>query len=80
LFLWDISPPVHAGLAGVPRRHALPQQLGRALAPGCPVNVSSITLSPHVGAHADAPLHYDPQGESVDRRRRPRRPTWALAA
>lgn len=24
-----------------------------------------MTLSPHVGAHADAPLHYDPQGAAV---------------
>ena len=28
------------------------------IGPGCPVNVSAITLSPHLGAHADAPLHY----------------------
>ena len=27
---------------------------------GAPVNLSAITLSPHVGAHADAPLHYGP--------------------
>ena len=33
--------------------------------PGCPVNVSAITLSPHVGAHADAPLHYDPTGAAI---------------
>lgn len=31
----------------------------------CPVNVSAIELSPHVGAHADAPLHYDPAGATV---------------
>jgi arylformamidase len=29
------------------------------------VNVSTLTLSPHVGAHADAPLHYDPQGATA---------------
>ena len=29
------------------------------------MNVSTLTLSPHVGAHADAPLHYDPQGAAV---------------
>ncbi len=33
--------------------------------PGCPVNVSGITMSPHVGAHADAPLHYDADGTSI---------------
>ena len=31
----------------------------------CPVNVSAIELSPHVGAHADAPLHYDPSGAAI---------------
>lgn len=35
------------------------------MGPGCPVNVSTLTLSPHAGAHADAPLHYDPQGASA---------------
>jgi arylformamidase len=29
------------------------------------VNVSTITLSPHTGAHADAPLHYDAEGVAV---------------
>nr|MBA3812812.1 arylformamidase [Caulobacteraceae bacterium] len=32
----------------------------------CPVNVAKLTLSPHTGAHADAPLHYDPAGGAVD--------------
>ena len=29
------------------------------------MNVSAITLSPHVGSHADAPLHYDPSGVAI---------------
>jgi arylformamidase len=33
-----------------------------AIGPGCPVNVSAVTLSTHAGAHADAPFHYDPTG------------------
>lgn len=41
------------------------QQWAATLSECCPVNVSAITLSPHVGAHADAPLHYDPQGVAV---------------
>ncbi len=36
-----------------------------AIEPGCPVNVSRLTLSTHSGAHADAPLHYDPAGVSI---------------
>ncbi len=60
--LWDISPPVHAGAPVFPGDTAYAQQWVANIGPGCPVNVSAITLSPHVGAHADAPLHYDPHG------------------
>ena len=56
--LWDISPFVDAGSAVFPGDTAYQQQPHFTLAPGCPVNVSRITLSPHTGAHADAPLHY----------------------
>jgi len=60
--LWDISPPVHAGAPVFPGDTPYRQEWAASMAPGCPVNVSTLTLSPHVGAHADAPLHYDPQG------------------
>ena len=63
--LWDISPAVHADTPVFPGDTPYQQQWCATIAPGCPVNVSSITLSPHVGAHADAPLHYDAQGASV---------------
>jgi arylformamidase len=63
--LWDISPPVHAGAPVFPGDTAYSQQWVASIGPGCPVNVSAITLSPHVGAHADAPLHYDPTGAAI---------------
>ena len=63
--LWDISPPVHAGAPVFPGDTAYAQQWVASIGPGCPVNVSAITLSPHVGAHADAPLHYDPSGAPI---------------
>ena len=63
--LWDISPAVHPGAPVFPGDTPYQQQWSAILAPGCPVNVSAITLSPHVGAHADAPLHYDAQGAAV---------------
>jgi arylformamidase len=31
----------------------------------CPVNVGRLTLSPHTGAHADAPLHYAADGVAI---------------
>ena len=60
--LWDISPPVDAHSPVFPGDTPYTQQWTVSLSESCPVNVSAITLSPHVGAHADAPLHYDPQG------------------
>lgn len=65
LSLWDISPPVQPGAPVFPGDTPYQQHWSAQIGPGCPVNVSSITLSPHVGAHADAPLHYDPAGRAV---------------
>jgi arylformamidase len=63
--LWDISPPVSSRSPVFPGDTAYVQEWSATLVPGCPVNVSRITLSPHVGAHADAPLHYDPAGTAI---------------
>jgi arylformamidase len=63
--IWDISPPVDAHAPVFPGDTAYSQEWTAQLAPGCPVNVSRITLSPHVGAHADAPLHYDSDGAAI---------------
>jgi len=56
--LWDISPPVSADSPAFPGDTPYRQQWTSTLTSDCPVNVSAITLSPHIGAHADAPLHY----------------------
>jgi arylformamidase len=63
--LWDISPPVHAGAPVFPGDTPYAQRWVSSIAPGNPVNVSSLTLSPHTGAHADAPLHYDNTGDAI---------------
>jgi arylformamidase len=56
--LWDISPPLHTRSPVFPGDTPYAQVWGATIGPGCPVNVSQITTSPHAGAHADAPLHY----------------------
>lgn len=56
--LWDISPPLCASTPAFPGDTTYQQRWAAEIDPGCPVNVSAITLSPHLGAHADAPLHY----------------------
>jgi arylformamidase len=63
--IWDISPPLHTDTPVFPGDTAYQQHWSATLGPGCPVNVSAITLSPHAGAHADAPLHYDPLGAAA---------------
>ena len=65
LRLWDISPPVHAGAPVFPGDTPFALQWVARIGPGCPVNVSALTLSPHTGAHADAPLHYDDAGAAI---------------
>ncbi|MEY4909187.1 MAG: hypothetical protein RL260_2905, partial [Pseudomonadota bacterium] len=56
--LWDISPPVGPATLVYPGDHPYTQHWTATLGPDSAANVSAITLSPHLGAHADAPLHY----------------------
>jgi arylformamidase len=63
--LWDISPALSPGTPPFPGDTAYAQRWNAQIGPGCPVNVSAITLSPHLGAHADAPLHYARDGAAI---------------
>jgi arylformamidase len=63
--IWDISPPVAEGAPVFPGDTPYVLQWAARIGPGCPVNVSTITFSPHTGAHADAPLHYGDEGAAI---------------
>jgi arylformamidase len=63
--LIDISPPVGSLTPVFPGDTTYRQEWVARIAPGCPVNVSAITTTPHAGAHADAPLHYDDAGQPI---------------
>ena len=63
--LWDISPPVQAGTPVFPGDTPFALGWAARIGPGCPVNVGTLTMSPHTGAHADAPLHYDDAGAAI---------------
>jgi arylformamidase len=76
--LWDISPPVDAGSPVFPGDTPYAQRWVATLAPGCPVNVSELTLSPHTGAHADARCTTTPPAPPAARWTCS--PTWAPAA
>jgi arylformamidase len=66
MVLIDISPLLRVGMGVFPGDAAFQTARTFAIGPGCPVNVAEIAMSTHCGAHADAPLHYDPQGASID--------------
>lgn len=63
--LWDISPAIGPGFPVFPGDTPFAQRWTWVLDGGCPVNVSEITLSPHTGAHTDAPLHYANDGAAM---------------
>ena len=65
LRLWDISPTIGPGVPVFPGDTPFAQRWTWTLDVRCHVNVSEITLSPHTGAHTDAPLHYAADGAAM---------------
>jgi hypothetical protein len=66
MVLIDISPLLRVGMGVFPGDAAYRAAQTFTIGPDCPVNVAEIAMSTHCGAHADAPLHYDPDGASID--------------
>jgi arylformamidase len=64
--LYDISQPLRPDLPVWPGDTPFGLERTWFLEGECPVNVSRLTLSTHSGAHADAPLHFDPAGTAID--------------
>ncbi|MGU7772206.1 arylformamidase [Burkholderia sp. MR1-5-21] len=63
--LWDISPPVAPATPVWPGDTPVTVERVWRMEAGSPVNVARLTLSPHTGAHTDAPLHYDADGAPI---------------
>jgi arylformamidase len=63
--IWDISPPIHPGTPVWPGDTPVGVERVWRMEAGSPVNVARVTLSPHTGAHTDAPLHYDEHGAPI---------------
>lgn len=64
--LFDVSQPLRPDLPVWPGDTPFGLERTWVLEGDCPVNVSRLTLSTHSGAHADAPLHFDPAGAAID--------------
>jgi arylformamidase len=63
--LYDLSPTIRAGIPVWPGDTPFEARLTWSIADGSSVNVSSVTTTPHLGSHADAPFHTEPRGEGM---------------
>jgi len=63
--LFDISAPIANGAPVWPGDTPVGIERVWRMEAGSPVNVARLTLSPHTGTHADAPLHYDADGAPI---------------
>jgi len=69
--LYDISPPLDSGTAVFPGDTPLEREVLLDGRRGDPITLSTLRATCHLGAHVDAPLHYDPEGEAIGSR-----PLW----
>ena len=63
--LYDISPPLGPETAVFPGDTPLAREIVLDLARGDTVTLSSLRSTCHLGAHVDAPSHYDPAGAAI---------------
>ena len=64
----DISPVLRKGIAVFPGDTAFSRTINMSFKDGQHLDLSDIRTTLHVGAHTDAPSHYDGKGKSIDER------------
>lgn len=65
---FDISPVLSAGSAVFPGDTAFTRTPSEIFGSGSYLQVSKIESTVHIGAHADAPIHYHAEGQTIDER------------
>lgn len=63
--IYDISPPITPALRVWPGDVPPSREVQCDLRRGDPVTLSALRATVHLGAHADAPSHYDADGEGI---------------
>jgi arylformamidase len=66
--IYDISPKISPRLRVFPGDQPFERKVSHSYAHGHHMELSSMRATLHLGAHADAPSHYHPEGVSIDRR------------
>ncbi|MCB0407311.1 MAG: cyclase family protein [Bdellovibrionales bacterium] len=64
----DISPEIHSKIAVWPGDTSFSQRFLCSFKGGGNLDLSTIETTVHLGAHTDAPSHYSPQGDSIEKR------------
>lgn len=64
--LYDVTVPIHAGMAVWPKDPGVSLPLARSLARGDGANVTRIEMGAHTGTHIDAPRHFVPDAPGID--------------
>lgn len=64
----DISPLISKNIAVFPGDTPFQSQVDLTISDSCSVRLSHINTTVHLGAHADAPNHYDAKGEDIAER------------
>ena len=66
--LYDITPKIHPEIAVFPGDVTFSRQIAMSWAQGHHLELSSVTTTLHVGAHADSPSHYHRDGCDIAER------------
>lgn len=66
--IYDITPPICAKLPVWPGDTPLSREVLLDMAEGSNINLSTMRATVHLGAHADAPSHYELTGPTIDQR------------
>jgi arylformamidase len=66
--VYDIGPCITEAIAVFPGDRPFSRTVALAFEKGDPLALSSVTTTVHVGAHADAPSHYLPNGATIEAR------------
>tara|TARA_Y100001935_G_scaffold50074_1_gene41727 strand:+ start:877 stop:1518 length:642 start_codon:yes stop_codon:yes gene_type:complete len=65
---FDISPTLSADTAVFPGDQKFSRSVSMDFSKGDHLELSSMTTTPHIGAHADAPSHYHKEGAPMDQK------------
>jgi arylformamidase len=65
---YDISPKLESSLAVFPGDEPFSRTVAMSFNKGHHLDLSAVTTTLHIGAHADAPSHYNPKGVTIEQR------------